>query len=314
MTRYPARIIAAAGAKGVFVPRHRPVREPVMAEVPGVGPSLAVVLLNWKTPKMTAATAKRCLEIGYALGDFALIVVDNASGDDSVALLASELPDATILEAPSNLGFAGGVNLGIAGAVARGFTAVCLLNTDAEPAQGCFDAMGRLLLDQPRCGAVGATVIRTSDGGVEALGGGRLNRLLGTQKERLLPAQRLDYLAGTCLTLRTAALDEVGLLDTRFFMYWEDIDLSTRLRNAGWTLGCARGAVVRHQGQGTIGTASPASRRYFLTSMVRYFKKHSRVWPVPVAVRVVRALASRVVRGDVDGVRLILQAVHEAGG
>ena len=283
-----------------------------MARTVGDGLSLAVILLNWKTPEMTAATAKRCLEVGYTLGDLALIVVDNASDDGSAALLRAALPDVTVVETSENLGFAGGVNLGLEIAIERGSAAACLLNSDAEPEPGCFDAMGNVLIADSRCGAVGATILRSRDGSVEALGGGRLNRLLGTQKERLLPAQRLDYVTGTCLTLRLAALAEVGPLDTRFFMYWEDVDVSTRLRAAGWALGAATDAVVRHHGQGTVGKASPSARRYFLMSMIRYFKKHSRFWPVPVGVRLVRALASRVVHGDRNGIRLILDTVRTA--
>jgi GT2 family glycosyltransferase len=283
-----------------------------MASNPKEQLPLAVVLLNWKTPGMTAATAKRCLEVGYTLGEFALIIVDNASGDGSAALLRQEVPAAAVIESEVNLGFAGGVNLGVSAAMDRGFAAACLLNNDAEPASGCFDAIAKSLRNTPQCGAVGVTVRRTSDGTVEALGGGRLNRVIGTQKERFSSTEPLDFITGTCLTLRLAAVREVGLLDPAFFMYWEDIDISMRLRAAGWELCVASDAVVHHVGQGTVGASSPMARRYFLESMIRYFKKHSRFWIVPVASRLLRALAGRMIHADRDGVRLIMVTTRAA--
>jgi GT2 family glycosyltransferase len=275
---------------------------------------LAVVLLNWKTPEMTAATAKQCLGVGYTLGDFGLFVVDNASDDGSAAFLRRELPDAVVIEAGANLGFAAGVNLGITAAMEGGFGAVCLLNNDAEPTAECFEAIANVLLDDPRCGGVGVTIRRASDGALEALGGGRLNRVIGTQTERLSPDQRLDFITGTCMTLRSAALADVGLFDTSFFMYWEDVDLSMRLKAAGWHLGVAADAVVHHVGQSTVGALSPIAKRYFLESMIRYFKKHSRYWIVPVGARLLRAFAARVIHADARGVRLIVETMRREGG
>jgi GT2 family glycosyltransferase len=272
--------------------------------------SLAVVLLNWKTPEMTAVTGKQCLAVGYTLGDFSLIVVDNGSEDGSPDFLRQALPEAVVIESGANLGFAGGVNLGITAAMKRGFDAVCLLNNDAEPGAGCFDAVGKVLLAQARCGAVGVTIKRAADGSLEALGGGRLNRVLGTQRERHASSDRLDFITGTCMTLRSTAAQEVGLFDTTFFMYWEDVDLSTRLRSAGWDLRVATDAVVHHVGQGSVGSASPAARRYFLESMIRYFKKHSSCWFVPVGVRLLRAFAARAIRADTRGIRLIVETTR----
>ena len=274
---------------------------------------LAVVLLNWKTPEMTATAGRRCFEIGYSYGDFTLIVVDNASGDGSATLLRRELPDAVFIESDTNLGFAGGVNLGIRSAIEGGSAAVCLLNSDAEPQPGCFDAIAESLLENPRCGAVGVTVRRTFDGSLEALGGGRLNRVIGTQKERVSPHEPLDFITGTCLTLRSATVMQVGLFDTAFFMYWEDVDLSSRVTAAGWTLDVATRAVVHHVGQGSVGAASQASRRYFLESMIRYWKKHSRYWMLPVGSRVLRALAARAVRVDLAGMSVIVSTVRTEG-
>jgi GT2 family glycosyltransferase len=275
--------------------------------------SLAVVLLNWKTPLMTVATGKQSLAVGYTRGDFALIVVDNGSGDGSPDILRRELPAAVVIESETNLGFAGGVNIGIAAAIERGFDAVCLLNTDAEPSADCFDAIAKVLQEDPRCGAAGVTVRRASDDSLEALGGGRLNRVLGTQKERLSPADRLDFITGTCLTLRSAAVADVGTFDTDFFMYWEDIDLSLRLAAAGWHLGFAADAVVHHVGQGTVGASSRVGNRYFLESMIRFHKKHSRYWIVPVGVRLLRAFVARVIRADARGVRLIVSTTRREG-
>jgi GT2 family glycosyltransferase len=280
----------------------------VQAELP-----LAVVLLNWKTPEMTAVTGRQCLAVGYTLGDFALIVVDNASGDGSPAFLRQQLPEALVIESAANLGFAGGVNLGIATAMERGFGAICLLNNDAEPGANCFDAIAKVLRDDPCCGAVGVTVRRASDDSLEALGGGRLNRVMGTQKERRSSDERLDFITGTCLTLRTTAIAEVGPFDTDFFMYWEDVDLSMRLSAAGWKLAVAPKAVVHHIGQGTVGASSATAKRYFYESMIRFFKKHSRYWIVPVSVRLLRAFAARLIRADARGVRLIMQTTRREG-
>ncbi len=197
-----------------------------------------------------------------------LVVVDNASTDDSIANLRSAFPNVRVVEAPGNVGYATGANLGIAATRAP---VVAVLNPDTELDPGTADAMVRRLDATPRAGAVGPR-IRNTDGSdypsarsipklIDAIGHGLLglfrpqNRF--TRRYRQLDAdpnvsRSVDWLSGAAVWLRRSALDDVGGWDERYFMYMEDMDLCWRLKRNGWDIVYdPEGTVLHVQGVST---------------------------------------------------------------
>ena len=220
-----------------------------------------------------------------------VVVVDNGSSDDSVAVLRRDLPDVTVIAREHNGGFAAGANTGMRHADAD---VVVLLNNDAVPAPGFVAALrdhlaqagpevaavtGRIVLAGRWTGLpTGVTpapdqrVLRDHDGRPwtpSADGEVRLNSTgvlvdrdgNGMDRDWFAPVDRVADVdvfgfSGGASALRRSALDDVGLLDESLFMYYEDTELAWRLRRRGWRVEHAAGAVVEHDHSASSGVQS----------------------------------------------------------
>ena len=182
--------------------------------------------------------------------DDELVVIDNASSDGSAEAARSLAPDAVVVSTGANLGFAGGCH---AGADASSAPLLLFLNPDAVPAAGCVEALRACAAAQPEWGAWQAVVtmhggrdVNTAGNYVHFLGfgwSGELDRSVSS-----VPAERrvVGFASGAALVVRRAAWDGCGGFDPRYFMYGEDLDLSLRLRLAGWEVGVEPAARVDH--------------------------------------------------------------------
>jgi len=194
-----------------------------------------------------------------------LFVVDNASSDDSAALVEAEFPAARLIVSPENRGFAAANNLALRQASGR---YRLLLNPDTVVLDDALGLLLRFLDDHPRAGAV-APQLYYPDGRFQhnafhfpTLGqtffefftiNWRLRQswLNGRYPVRRTPFQ-MDHPLGACLMVRQETLDQVGLLDEAFFMYCEEIDWCWRIKKAGWQIWSQPAArVVHYAGQST---------------------------------------------------------------
>ncbi len=221
---------------------------------------VGVVVLDRGRPEDAAAAAASAADQTIAPR---VVVVENGPGPHPV------LPSGVaFLRLPTNLGYAGGMNAGVAALRAHGCDRVLLLNNDAALEPGTLRAMAEALED-PRLAAVGATVLRARDGRVESAGAsfdvtsGRF-RLLGhgdapSGGAGLLP---VDVVPGVAWMVRLDAWTRVGPLDETYFHSFEDVDWCVRAREAGLSLAIVLEARVRHAGSMTLGPAS-ADRLYY---------------------------------------------------
>jgi GT2 family glycosyltransferase len=229
---------------------------------------------------------------GAAPGAF-LTVVDNASTDGSAAAVRRTHPAANVLELDSNRGFAVAVNRGVAAGSGR---FVLLLNPDAVVSVQAIQTMVAALEANPRLGGVGP-LIRDDDGVVELSCGrtmGPLNELgfkiMGRLRSASIPllgglierhygrSRRVQSLTAACLLLRREAVEELGGLDERFFLYAEDVDLCRRLIGAGWELRYLADATVTHT-RGVSAAARPeASELAYRRSQLAFYRKHHPAW------------------------------------
>ena len=179
-----------------------------------------------------------------------LVVVDNASRDATIDVVRTAAPRATVVRNEENLGFAGGCHVGVRASRAP---LVLLLNPDAVPAPGCLDALRGCASERPEWGAWQALVtmaagelVNTAGNVVHYLGFGWAGDLGRPVAEVDLRTHEVGFCSGAALVVRREAWDAVGGFDERYFMYGEDLDLSLRLRLAGWGLGIAPTARVAH--------------------------------------------------------------------
>jgi N-acetylglucosaminyl-diphospho-decaprenol L-rhamnosyltransferase len=179
-----------------------------------------------------------------------LVVVDNASSDRTIAAAEAAAPEARIVESGGNAGFAAGCQLG-----ARASRAPLLffLNPDAVPAAGCVDALRACAADRPAWGAWQALVtledgrhVNTSGNLVHWLGFGWAAGLGEPLDQAGSSPREVGFASGAAMVVRRCAWDAAGGFDERYFMYGEDLDLSLRLRLAGWSVGVVPAARVAH--------------------------------------------------------------------
>ncbi len=206
-------------------------------------PSTAVIILNWNSCEMTA----ECIRSVVAMDaeNYDIVVVDNGSCDGSVEYLRREFPQITVLPQDRNLGFAAGCNIGIRHALAADFKYVLLLNNDTV-VDGHFL---RALVDEAEripTAAVLSPKIYFSDlpdrfwwaGGTFSLWTGIPQHVGRKQVDsgQYDSPRAIHWATGCAALIRTRALRRQGLFDERFFGNAEDLDLSVRLRLAGYRI------------------------------------------------------------------------------
>lgn len=181
------------------------------------------------------AVLAECLRAVFMhAGEHALevICVDNASVDGSAALIRSQFPEVKLLPQPVNLGFAGGVNAGMAAASGEIFV---LLNQDCLVAPGWLDGLHATFQEQAHCGIVGA-VLEDAHGAINHAGA-FITRPLGYGRHRTeTPANdvAVDYVTGALFAIRRATWETIGGMDEEFYpAYYEESDYCYRARRRG---------------------------------------------------------------------------------
>jgi len=272
---------------------------------------VAVILLNWNGWRDTVACLRSLRQLDYPAAQ--MLVVDNASSDDSVAQIGKAMPGIAVLQTGANLGFGGGCNAGLRQAMAQGADYLWLVNSDAVADPSALSALVAKAESDGRLGAVGSVLYETeAPGSVQLWGGGQVNLWTGQSRHRLRPGP-LDFISGASVLLRRSALEQVGLFDSpRYFMYWEDTDLHFRLRKAGWRFAVADNSRLWHKQSASLGRNSPALDRYFTQSGVRFFKRHAPYPFIPISFMVGKMLAKRVVTGEWQRARAVLKGLRSA--
>jgi GT2 family glycosyltransferase len=244
-------------------------------------PKTLIVILNWQQPEVTIA----CIDAVQAMRDasFDILLIDNGSKDDSAVRFQQALPDIPLLILPENLGFAGGCNVGLRHAIKHNYQYALLLNNDAFPET---DMLSHLLSEMGEdVGLTAPKVLYHPERDYIAFGGGRQHPSLLELRDDLAgkkdspkyeSSKEVDYLWGTCWLVNLAALEKVGLLDERFFMYYEDLDWSIRFQETGYRLLWVGKARLYHQeSRSTGGTDSPLRRYYLARSSVIFFRRYA---------------------------------------
>jgi GT2 family glycosyltransferase len=225
-------------------------------------PLVSVIILNyngrrWLGPCLDALGAQE------GAPTCEVLVVDNGSEDDSVPYLNRCFPQVAVVQNGRNLGFAAGNNAGAARARGRW---ICFLNNDTVPAKDWLGRLCQPLLDRPEIAVVTSRLVFLDEPSrVDSAGDGYL-RAGGAYKHghrasaaAHLQSREVFGACGAAFLIRREVFEEVGGFDERFFMVYEDVDLSYRVRLAGYRCWYAADAVVLHAGSGTLGRMSDAA-------------------------------------------------------
>jgi GT2 family glycosyltransferase len=240
--------------------------------------ALAAVILNWNN---TAQTLK-LLSAAQTWEEAAprLIVVDNASMAAELELLQSGIGSATLLKSHTNLGFAGGCNLGLRAALRAGASEVLLLNNDAMIDKSSLLTLRRTLRKNPRIAVVGPVVYDQNNPGEILSAGGRdiaagFNTHLKHNPDLSEAAEQyeVDYVPGTTALIRARALRETGLFDEDYFFSGEMADLCRRFNQAGYVNCIDAGASAFHDMHTAGGLRNDLYTYYSLRNRLVYIFK-----------------------------------------
>ena len=241
----------------------------------------------------------RCLgSLGRPGRRLEVILVDNASSDGSLDLVANRFPGVRVLPQGSNLGFATANNIGAEAALGD---ALLLLNDDAWLEPGALEQLADRLESDPRAGLV-APRLRYPDGRrqfawspARGVLGEVLQRLRngfearawvhGTLARGIGRLTGRNWYTAACVLIRSRAFHEVGGFDTSFFMYFEDVDLCVRLEGAGWRLVQEPRALVTHVGGFHRNITVDDLYR---PSQLRYYRVHRPAWEAQLVERRLR--------------------------
>jgi GT2 family glycosyltransferase len=227
-------------------------------------PRTVAVVLNYRTADNTIRSVRALRASG--LPPSAVIVVDNASGDDSAVRIADAHPGVGLIQQPVNRGFSGGCNAGIREALRLGAGRVLLLNADASVQPSALAAMERLLEIDPALGIVGPIVVSSTETAhVESFGisfSRTTGRLWNQEFKRSLSAverperRDVDAVSGCAMLIARAVFERIGLFDEEYFFGFEDVDFCFRAREGEFHVAVAGHAVVAHEGHASIGRRS----------------------------------------------------------
>jgi Predicted glycosyltransferases len=226
-----------------------------------------------------------------------------------------------------NLGFAAGNNVGMRYAIASRTPGeasyVCLLNNDTVVQRDWLSLLMARIENDTRVGAAGAMLYEYYEPElVESAGGGVVHPWQGmprgttaTRQRRGTRAsipRRLDFLTGACMLMRTTMLERIGLIDERYFLYCEDVDLSLRIRQTGLKIALVPDAEMWHKNGGTT-RKQGARRDYYIVrnSLLLVHKLYPSMIPAAMVFSLYRCLLPKIVRRDWTRLRAVVGAYRD---
>lgn len=249
-------------------------------------PSVVVIITAWNQVEKTLACLERVVAQTYP--HFRTIVVDNGSAADFARQVIAQFPNVALLRNETNLGFAGGYNRGIKQALQGEERYFLLLNNDTLLAPNCLaHLVGCLEAKRAAAAATAKIYYHHEPQRIWSVGNGLhpilLERTDGGDDQidqgQWAAVQEIGFAPFCGILLRREAIEQVGLLDELFFLYYEDMDYCLRLREAGLSIVLCPNAHIWHDVSTSSGGPDSPLKRYWLAqSSGRYFRKHGRGW------------------------------------
>ena len=246
-----------------------------------MGHSLVVcVILNTNRREDTLACLSSLQRQDHPRLD--VLVLDNACSDGSNAAIRAGFPQVELLTLSENRGYAGNNNVGIEAALERGADWVFVLNEDVILAPDAISLLLRAAEADARIGMVGPMVYHHDEPSVIQSAGGSLDsRWRAThagQNEddhgQFAADRDVDWVSGCAILVRRSAIAQVGMLDARFFYYWEETEWCLRARRAGWRIVFVPGARIWHKGVTREYRPGPNTTYYWARNRLLLMAKH----------------------------------------
>ncbi len=278
-------------------------------------PKAVVIIVNFNGKEDTLKCLESLRQDRYANKE--IIVVDNGSSNDSVAAIRQAHPEAILLETGGNLGFGGGNNVGIRRAAGADY--VYLLNNDTTSEPGALSELIRTAQENPNFGILAPVMHYLAEPEKIWFGGAMFNPKTlealhdnASPPDRDDPLRELPWATGCAMLIPAKLITELGGFDERFFLYSEDVDLSLRVREAGYKIGLVPAARIFHK-VGASARGSPLACYHALRGRLLMQRLHGGRWwrwnACCIALNALREGARAVRHGRGDFRRSIFPAI-----
>lgn len=271
-----------------------------MSETPAPRPRVGAVVLTWRDRVQT----QNCVDVLLENASITRVVVVDNETDGAIAETLRPDPRVEFQELTANTGFAVGVNTGIR--VLLDDPAIDLLlviNNDATLPAADLDVLIDALTDDPSLGVVGPRIITPEGQAFSA--GGVLNRVTWSIRQPRAGEQP-DFLTWACVLLRRDAIASAGMLDERFFMYWEDVEYGLRLAANGVRFREVAQAQLTHAVSSSHTRAGSRILAYASEAFRHFLRLHGGRTRILGYARLAAKTAVTALRGDIRGAKYVL--------
>ncbi|MBI3384771.1 glycosyltransferase family 2 protein [Candidatus Gottesmanbacteria bacterium] len=241
---------------------------------------LSIIILSYNTKNLLDSCLASIYD-NYKNQNFEIIVVDNSSTDDSVAMIKKKYPKVLLIESQKNLGYSAGNNLGLAKSQGRN---ILFLNSDTKILGDSLDIMVKYLDAEEEIGIIGPRLInpdqtlQKSVGNFYSLGnvalmlfgGGRLGLFRNSPDKYLV----VDWISGSCMMVKRSVFKKAGLLDENLFMYMEEVEFCYRAKMKGILTGFIPEAKVIHQELGSSKNGREQAIVNIYKGLIYFYRKY----------------------------------------
>jgi GT2 family glycosyltransferase len=267
-------------------------------------PFVITIILNTNRREDTLACLESLLANTY--WNHKAIVLDNHSTDGSVKEIRSAFPQVQILELEQNLGYAGNNNVGIRAAMQQRADWIFVLNEDTVLAPDCLAQLIEVGERDSRIGVLGPMVYHHDEPDVIQSAGGVLGRYwqsIHLAKDESDHGQyshphAVEWISGCAILVRRLVIEGVGMIDERFFYYWEETEWCLRAGKAGWRIVHVPQAKIWHKGVQRNYHPKPTLTYYSTRNRLLMLSKHRapfRAWAF-TCIQLLRTLTSWTIR------------------
>ncbi len=243
-------------------------------------PKISIIILNWNGKKDTLECLASLRCVRYP--NFQTILVDNGSTDGSAEALRVAHPDLPILETGANLGFAGGNNYGIEWALRHHAEWILLLNNDTIVAPDFLDQFLKAAKEQPKAKILGAKILRYHQPDVIDHLGGFWNPQtgefvssdVGQPDHPHFGMRSADYVCGAAFFMHRSVPETIGLLEPKFFLFWEESDYCYRAKRAGFEVWTAPEAKIWHKVSSSFTGGKPHMHYFWWRSRLLWIERN----------------------------------------
>lgn len=246
-----------------------------------------IIILNWNGKKDTLECLDSLGELRSMNYESRIVVVDNGSDDGSVEVIHKDYPEVILLENKENLGFAEGNNVGIRYALENGADYVILLNNDTLVDKNLVNELLKVMESDSQTGVLSPKIYfapgfefhkdryqENERGKVIWYAGGEMDwqNILGSHRGvdgvdngQYNHEEQTDYATGCCMMVKREIFEKVGLLDKKYYLYYEDVDFCERAKRCGYKVAYVPKAIVWHKNAGSSGKPGSPVHEYYQT-------------------------------------------------